>query len=38
MPDFFTRAYALSGSNLVSFDLANPAVGDTIAITGVAGT
>jgi uncharacterized protein DUF4394/VCBS repeat protein len=37
MPEFFTRGYALSGSNLVSFDLVNPTVGDTIAITGVAG-
>jgi hypothetical protein len=31
----FSRAYALSGSNLTSFDPTNPAAGTTIAITGV---
>jgi Domain of unknown function (DUF4394) len=36
MSEFFSRGYALSGPNLVSFDLANPTVGDTILITGVA--
>src|SRR5262245_14430118 len=37
MSEFFTLGYALSGSNLVSFDLDNPTVGNTIVITGVAG-
>ena len=31
----YSRAYALSGSNLVSFDPSNPTVGNTIAITGL---
>ena len=31
----FSRAYALSGSNLVSFDPSNPTVGNTIGITGL---
>jgi Domain of unknown function (DUF4394) len=32
----FSRAYALSGSNLVSFDPTSPTVGTTIVITGLA--
>ena len=30
-----SKAYALSGSNLIQFDPANPTVGTTTAITGV---
>ena len=35
MSEFFSQAYALSGGNLVSFDLADPTVGDAIVITGL---
>jgi Domain of unknown function (DUF4394)/FG-GAP-like repeat len=31
----FPRAYALSGSNLVSFDPTNPTVGQTVGVTGL---